>query len=367
MNESLAKKTKKREREERVLLGLVELFIETGRPVGSQTLQECGFEDLSSATIRNYFARLEEEGFLAQQHASGGRIPTEKAFRLYAANAAENIHVHASSIQEVKEIASFLDRVAEKLSQETGCAAVISAPRFDHDFIKDVRLVSISQDRVLVVLITEFGLVKTEILLLAQDHIDLSHIENYFLWRLQNQDNLPPQLTHEEEEAAAALYHEIMVRYLVGYSHFTKLDLHKKGFSSLLAYPECSDPLTLAHILGLFEHEGALLTLIGESLKKASLTYFIGSDLNRFFPGSEMTSFVVMPYMLQQKTVGAIALLGPLRVDYQKLFTHISQAASEVGQTLTKSLYTFKLAFREPSLQGCYLTESENQLLIETQ
>lgn len=369
MKDHLPKKSKKAQREERVLIGLIDLFIETGRPIGSQTLQECGFEDLSSATIRNYFAGLEEAGYLAQGHSSGGRTPTEKAFRLYAAEKLQNLRQTSqnSSLEAIKEIASYLDNKAEELSKKAGGAVVISSPRFDHDFIRAIRLVEIDDRRILCALITDFGLVKTEILTFNHklDNQSLKNIENYFLWRLNNQDTLPPKLSEKEEEASLSFYHEIMVRYLVSYSHFIKLDLHKKGFSSLLSYPECSDPLSLAHILGLFEHEEALLALISESLKKETTSFYIGSDLNRFFPGCETASFIVTPYMIQQRPVGAIALLGPLRMDYGKTFQILSTAAKEIGEVLTKSLYTFKLNFREPSMKNCYLTESENKLLIE--
>ena len=78
------KKSGKTDRERKVLIGLVEHYIQTGKPVGSNVLKDVGFDDLSSATIRNYFAHLEEEGYLAQQHSSGGRIPTDQAFKLYA-------------------------------------------------------------------------------------------------------------------------------------------------------------------------------------------------------------------------------------------------------------------------------------------
>ena len=84
MKELIARKPPKDQRERLVLIGLIELYLETGKPVGSNNLRENGFESLSSATIRNYFSKLEEEGFLKQQHSSGGRIPTSLAYQLYA-------------------------------------------------------------------------------------------------------------------------------------------------------------------------------------------------------------------------------------------------------------------------------------------
>ena len=80
----ITRKLPKGDREQAVLLGLIELYLQHGKPVGSQTLQENGFDSLSTATIRNYFGKMESEGYLKQQHTSGGRIPTQKAFRLYA-------------------------------------------------------------------------------------------------------------------------------------------------------------------------------------------------------------------------------------------------------------------------------------------
>src|SRR5262245_56440636 len=77
------KRSNKQDRERMVLLGVIDYYLNTCKPVGSNALKEAGFEDLSSATIRNYFAALEEDGYLIQQHISGGRIPTSKAFRIY--------------------------------------------------------------------------------------------------------------------------------------------------------------------------------------------------------------------------------------------------------------------------------------------
>ena len=369
MDELCYRYPKKAQKELRVLMGLIDLFIETGRPVGSQKLQECGFEHFSSATIRNYFTRLEKEGFVTQAHSSGGRTPTEKAFRFYAEEKIQNLKplTHTVITPPLKEIGIYLDNKAEELSKKAGCAVVISAPRFDHDFIRDLRLVNIDQSRVLCALITDFGLVKTELLSIERplESTSLTAIESYFLWRLNGHEKAPPKLSEEEESLSLHLYHEIMVRYLVGYSHFVKPDLHKKGFSTLLSYPECSDPLSLVHILGLFEHEEALFALINESLKKEGLSAFIGTDLNRFFSGSVSASFIASPYLIHQRPVGAISLLGPLRMNYSKVFHLLRETSLEISEVLTKSLYTFKLNFREPSSKNYYLTDSETKLLIE--
>ena len=128
--QSLKSKSSKQERERDVLLGLVGYYIKTAKPVGSDTLKETGFPHLSSATIRNYFQHLEEDGFLMQHHTSSGRIPTAKAFRFYADTALYALKnkkskkgdiASADDIpQDMKEVALVLQRIAENVSEKSG-------------------------------------------------------------------------------------------------------------------------------------------------------------------------------------------------------------------------------------------------------
>ena len=131
-----AKKPSKNDREQAVLLGLVELYLKLGKPIGSQTLQENGFASLSSATIRNYFSKMESLGFLKQQHTSGGRIPTAGAFRLYA-DAFKNQGIIEKEQEDLlnevfakngNEVVTMLHKAVETLSEATQCAAFASSP-----------------------------------------------------------------------------------------------------------------------------------------------------------------------------------------------------------------------------------------------
>lgn len=97
------KKPAKDQREKLILFGLVDLYLQSGKPIGSNTLRENGFEALSSATIRNYFAKLEEEGLVKQQHSSGGRIPTPLAYKIYAE---EHLDKPRSSLKIKKQSSS---------------------------------------------------------------------------------------------------------------------------------------------------------------------------------------------------------------------------------------------------------------------
>lgn len=159
----------KKERELKVLFNLIELYISEGQPIGSKTLMEKRFKSLSSATIRNYFASLEAGGFLSQQHASGGRIPTEEAYRIYAEEFLKDGVLNENKDKKLKELAYFADknlalylqRAAQLLSETTGYPVFLSAPRFDQDFITDIKLVLIDANRCLCVVLTELGLIRS--------------------------------------------------------------------------------------------------------------------------------------------------------------------------------------------------------------
>lgn len=351
----LAKKPNKNDRERKVLIGLIEHYLKTGKPVGSNTLKEMGFDDLSSATIRNYFAHLEEEGLLLQQHSSGGRIPTAKAFRLYATdcqsspietNNEPSFNTLAS--QETREITAFLQKAAELLSEKTNTAVFLSAPRLEQDFIIGIKLVSIDDARCLCVLITDFGQVLTEVLYTGMKIGTVSNkrIEAYFKWRLTGQSQ--PQLSKEEEDLAQRLYNELMVRYIVSYSNFES-EIYRTGFSTLLSYQEFHDPSLLANGLNLFENTHGMRQLLKECITYDSLKFWIGEDLTSHCqqPNS-VCSVVAIPYYVNKQPVGAVGLLGPMRLAYKSAFCLLHQFSEEVSEALTHNLYKFKITMRPP-------------------
>jgi heat-inducible transcriptional repressor len=357
------KKLPKNDREQAVLLGLVELYLKTGKPIGSHTLQENGFESLSSATIRNYFAKMETAGLLKQQHTSGGRIPTAKAFRLYAEHFCNQGVVEAEQEQvlgalfdeESKEIATTLHRMAESLSEMTQCAVFISTPRFDQDFIQDIRLISLDPSKLLSVIITNFGLIRTEAIYLDKpvDTLFLRSCEEYFLWRL-NKGEKPLFNREAETKMAQRIYNEIMVRHVVGYTNFHDEDILRTGLSKLLAYPEFNDAAALAGSLSLLEDEAQMRAILRECCKKNELTCWVGDELCPYVPAESECAIIAIPYKINQTIAGAIALLGPMRLPYRNLFGLSRLFSEQLSGSLTESLHKYKISFRNPQNQPIY-------------
>ncbi len=351
-----AKKLPKTDREQAVLLGLIELYLKTGKPIGSQTLQENGFESLSSATIRNYFSKMEEGGYLKQPHTSGGRIPTEKAFRLYAdthLNEGVLEKAQEEAFEEIfrekgREVATLLNRSADVLSELTKCAVFATAPRFDQDFIQDVKLVRLGGEKILAVLITDFGLIRTETVYLEKevDPTFLRSAEEYFLWRL-NKGEKPLFKNETEGRLVGRIYNEIMVRHVVGYANFPEEDIIRTGLSKLLSYPEFNDAAALASSLSLLEDAAGMRELLRKCSKQNEMVLWIGDELVPFVPEKAECTVIAIPYRINQAIAGSIGILGPMRVPYRNLFGLLQIFSENLSQALTESLYKFKITFRQ--------------------
>lgn len=368
MNETNDKKfSKKRRREHEVLMGLIELYLKSGKHIGSNTLRENGFEHLSPATIRNYFAELEKEGLLEQAHASGGRIPTPKSFRLYAKEFfKEKVKGNYPELNKLKELESrginkYIAEAAEILSNLSNCPTFVSSCRFDHDLITDIKLVQIGDARLLFIILTEFGQVLTETFGDTKKHstFALRRFESYFRWKLTG-ENKPQTLSKEDEAYALNLYNEIIVRYLVRYSNFTDEDLYRTGFSKLLAYPELNDPIALTSALSLFENSSHMRLLLADAAKRGELSYLIGQDLAPYGSGGSNCSVVMINYCIGQTSVGAFGILGPIRMDYPELFMLLRQLSEITSKALTNALYKHKVTYRLPRSGSTYL-ETENE------
>jgi heat-inducible transcriptional repressor len=351
------KRVAKKDREHVLLFGVIELFLKTNKPVGSHTLQENGFEFLSSATIRNYFNKLEKNGLLKQQHSSGGRIPTGLAFRQYANHCLDEFTLSTESKQflsehlknEGKEIAAYLQQAAENLSHLTQCGVFLLMPAFDQDFIRTVKLVDMGNKRVLSIIVTDFGLIQTETLFLPKELSlkQIKKLEDFFLWKLGKEED--PKIEEESlSKLAQYMYNEIIVRHLIGSTQSTSELIFHTGLSKLLSYTEFKNPTSFAHVLQLFEDLTLIRPLLSECCKLGRLSCWIGEELSAFSPFATNCSILTAPYFIGQLPVGAVALLGPLRMPYKDLFGILDSFSDHLSETLTNNVYKYKIQFHAP-------------------
>jgi heat-inducible transcriptional repressor len=364
------KKNSRKDRERDVLLGLVDLYIREGKPVGSHTLQDEGFAHISSATIRNYFSKLEVEGYLKQHHISGGRSPTDKAFRIYAEemlskntiSKEDDLFLTALLLKETKSIPPYLQKAVDAIAELTSCPTFLIAPRFDQDFIIRLQLMKIDETKLLCAISTDFGQVHTEIIqtneTISEKNVD--KMEEYFQARLTGQKK--PTMTEKEEAFAKHHYNEIVLRHFVSYTNLQSEELYRSGFSKLLLYPEFHDPAILSSTLSLFE-SGQIKPLLNNTFQSKTTKFWIGDDLKNYTSAPYQSSLIAAPYKIGEKTVGVLACLGPDRLNYGKVFSILETACKYMSENLTKSLYKFKLTYRQPKSKSQDIAKAGSEIL----
>jgi len=362
----------RRLREQQVLLGLVKEYINTGRPVSSATLQRSGFESLSPATIRNYFAELEGQGYLVQEHSSAGRIPTAAAFRLYAETICAELalpdalsaELDALCQAELRSVSVLIQEALSLLASKTGCCVVASSPRFDSDFVQRVRLVDIDNKRVLVVLITDFGLVHSELICMPQQikGASIRRVERAMQARLWGQ-SYPEEISEEELQLARQLYDEAMMRHIARHSSFWEEDLFRAGLSQLLHFPELSSQRALSESMSLLENHPRLRHILREATAHDRVMIRLGEELAS--PSSEHSAlaFIAAHYCIGNNAVGALGVLAPMRINYQHVIAQLQETCMAISQALTRNLLRFKIVYRQPGNAQRYLPH-DSQLAI---
>ena len=188
-------------------------------------------------------------------------------------------------------------------------------------------------------------------------------MESYFRSRLSAGQLAPEELETDELELAHRFYQEAMARYLVSYSNFSEEDVFRSGFSRLLRYPEFQDALALTSSLSLFENQVALRSLVRECMKCGKIKYWIGNDLLSHLTTAPNCAVISVPYRIGTRIVGAIGIIGPMRMPYPELFSLLLEAADAISKCLTRSLFKYKITFRTPNAQVKEL-EGEKRLLL---
>lgn len=352
----MAKRLLRKEKEFAVLLGLIEQYLKTGKPVGSGVLQETEFQNLSSATIRNYFAALEEDGYVTQLHTSGGRLPLSKGYEFYAKvcldevlqEPIQRVDVTLEPKENAENLIPFLQEAAANISEQLKVGVVLSAPRFDKDSISDIHFHFIDVRRVLAVIVSEFGLVHTQILmpLEAMSPALVRKVDRFAKMRVYKEKIEQDFFEQEEMGIIRRLYQEAVSSFFVKYSSFSEEDMWKVGFSHLLTYPEFAEASSLAASLSLFENNMILRGLFRKVQREGAIRFWLGESLKPFVAADPNCVFVAAPYRVGTTYVGAMGILGPQRVQYRDVFRLLRNTIEQISEALTASLIRQRITYR---------------------
>jgi heat-inducible transcriptional repressor len=329
------------ERQEEILCRVVQEYVATGQPVGSKVLVERTGLRFSPSTVRNELAELESLGLLTHPHTSAGRVPTERGYRYYADRLLERLDPRPGAFpldlsQMRSEIEAALQATTEMLSQVTRLLALVSAPPLRAATVRHVEVLLLQPRVVMVVVITSTGAVTKRVLDFpqpvdegladwARSYLNEQLVGVQLGSRLLRQRLDDSGLSPLEREFVAVL-RPIFIELVAE----EEQRLFVGGAASLLDDVRDQELHAYRGLLELLEQRRALLDVIAEAFDPRRPFVRVGDELRH--PALHELALVGAAYGLAHRALGAVSLLGPLRMDYDKAIRSVRAAASELSR-----------------------------------
>lgn len=337
------------ERKKQILKAIVESHINLGEPVGSKYLTKTKQLTCSSATIRNEMAELEEMGYLEQLHASSGRVPSELGYRFYVDSLVEHYSMTSKEINQINQLlrskVAELDQIlyaASKLASSlTNCTGIAVKPKTTSIRIKRFEPVFIDGNNLLLVMIVSDGSVKTKYVNVTVS-IDKETVESLAAALNEHMTDLcANQITLQQIvalENAMPVNHELVNTVMkVIYETMSEIDggeVKFSGVNRLLQYREYSDPEKLGELLGVIESKEEILDLVSDS-SADDVSVLIGSECS--VKVMDQSALIFKPIKINGNMLGAIGILGPLRMDYSKAVATIESISDNINDIICKN------------------------------
>ena len=328
------------DRKMKILQAIIRNYLETGEPVGSRTISKYTDLKLSSATIRNEMADLEEMGLIMQPHTSAGRIPTDAGYRLYVDNmlGAERQQVDDMKnmlLQKQDRLENLLQQVAKLLAANTNYASMISSPVMSRNKIKFIQLSQVDEDSILAVIVLEGNLIRNRVIpvdrpLDAEQMLKLNMLLNTNLCGLPIEEITLGLI--ESIKRDAGIHTEIVSDVFDAAAEIVRkeedLKIYTSGANNIFRYPELADHRKASEIISDFEEKQALSSIVQESLagstesSETGIQVYIGGEM----PVASMRdcSVVTATYDLGDGMKGTVGIIGPRRMDYERVVDVLS-------------------------------------------
>lgn len=320
-------------RKMKILQAIVRNYLETGEPVGSRTISKYTDLNLSSATIRNEMADLEELGYILQPHTSAGRIPSDKGYRLYVDNMMAEKEKEVNEMKELllekeEKMDMMLRRVAKVLANDTNYAAMISAPAVHGNKVKFIQLSRVDKHQLVAVIVVEGNIIKNN-MIHVNEYLDdetilkLNILLNTSLGGLSIGEINLAMIQRLKQQAGV---HEAIISDVIDAvadaikSEDDELEIYTSGAKNIFRYPELADKQKASEIIDTFEEKQMLSTLVKETLTNSDsrgIQVYIGEESS--VSAIKDCSVVTATYELGEGMRGTIGIIGPKRMDYEKV------------------------------------------------
>jgi len=339
------------QRAEVLLKTLIESYIEEGKPLGSRTLARRAGLDLSPATIRSVMADLEDMGLVVSPHTSAGRIPTQAGYRLFVDSLLKvtppefvDVERLESALSTGRGPQSLIESASDLLSQVTHMTGLVRVPRRDEETVfQQIEFISLSSNRVLVILVTKDGQVLNRVIQPDRQYSASELVEagNYFndTWSGKSLSAVKRMLLDEIEQDSATMQRVVrmateMTRRAFGQDDSGEDDFVVRGESNLFDIPEMGDMRKLRQLFDAFSAKRDLLHLLDRSMHGGGINIFIGAESG--YDALENCSLVTAPYTVGDKIVGTLGVIGPTRMPYNRVIPIVDVTARLVSHALSR-------------------------------
>ena len=319
------------ERKTKILEAIIQNYFESGEPVGSRTISKDEALNVSSATIRNEMSDLEEMGYIVQPHTSSGRIPTDKGYRFYVNRLMEKQNDEMTEFKElmierVDRTELLLKQLAKILAANTNYATMVSTPQIGRNKIKFIQLSQMSDNKIVAVIVLEGDIVKNKMIAVDEtldnesllrlnimlnstlNGIALENINLGLMTKLKEQAGVHVGIVSDVLDSLAEVLQEL-----------DDMEIYTSGATNIFKYPELSDSERASELINALEEKKQLTTLLthDDNSESGDIQVYIGDET----PVQNMKdcSVVIATYELEEGLQGTIGIIGPKRMDYEKV------------------------------------------------
>ena len=345
------------ERKLTILHAIIKTYLETGEPVGSRTISKYTDLNLSSATIRNEMADLEELGYILQPHTSAGRIPSDKGYRLYVdilmgekekellEKEEQMFEKEEQMLEKADKMEKLLKQAAKVLASSTNYATMVSTPMSSSNKIKFIQLTMVDEEQIIAVIVLDGNVIKNKIIrvdepLSNENLLKLNMLLNTTLNGMPIEEINLGLIARLKEQAGI---HSVVVgNVLDAVADAIQVDedmqIYTSGATNIFKYPELSDKQSAQEIISAFEEKQQLTELVTQTLSQEDNTgiqVYIGDET----PVQTMKdcSVVTATYELGEGMKGTIGIIGPKRMDYEHVLKSMKRLQSELDQMFQDS------------------------------
>ena len=334
-----------------ILKAIIKTYLETGEPVGSRTISKYSDLKLSSATIRNEMSDLEDMGYIVQPHTSAGRIPSDKGYRFYVDQIElekdnEVMEFKEMMVQKVDKLELVLRRMAQVLASNTNYAAMISGPSYHKTKLKFIQLSKMEERKLLVVVVVEGNIIKNTMIdisdnLTDEELLNLNILLNSSLNGLTIEEiNLD---VISKLKVDSGVHREVVELVLNEVAEAIRaggedLQIYTSGATNIFKYPELSEGDKASRLIGTLEHQEVLQEFVAEvnanSDGDSGIQVYIGDET----PVQSMKdcSVVTANYDLGGGLRGTIGIIGPKRMDYEKVLRTMQNLMNQLDGAFKK-------------------------------